>query len=276
MIKGLTNDNSDVPSMFDAIIPSSSDVSAWETTSFDDLIASATNASVFVDNFEETSREFRNYDSGVLISKFNFTYGTYSDFNAIPVGLRYANDYSATISANDRSLPDVGTTKILDLHGMNNLTTTSRDALSPSANDVVRNTDTDGFDMYNGSRWFRFNQSSGTPTFTRGSGWGTGATSSIEGTDLAGKITVTSGTGSITATTIGAITFNTALATGAKYAIMIHVANSNAAGANMGGYLFETSLSNTGFTIDCSNSNITSRLTTSTAYTLFYEVIQYE
>lgn len=156
------------------------------------------------------------------------------------------------------------------------MTTAQRDAISsPAANLIVTNTETDGIDSYNGTRWHRAFQASGTPSISIGSGWGTGASIAIEGTDLAGKVTVTSGTGSLTMTTIGTLTFNKAFPTGTKYAVMFQCADNDSRGANM--YLtMAGSIGVSSFVLDINNSNITSRISTSTAYELYYHVIQYE
>ncbi|PTG25079.1 hypothetical protein BU638_11410, partial [Staphylococcus chromogenes] len=114
------------------------------------------------------------------------------------------------------------------------MTNTQRDAISsPATGLMIYNTTTGAQATYNGTRWQRENASAGTPTFAIGSGWGSGATSSIAGDDIAGKIIVTSGTGTITATTLGTVTFATAFPTGATYAVFFSNANDNARGANM-------------------------------------------
>lgn len=156
------------------------------------------------------------------------------------------------------------------------MTTAQRDAISsPAANLIITNTETDGIDTYNGTRWHRSFQASGVPTFTIGSGWGTGATSSIEGTDLAGKITVTSGTGSLTATTLGTLTFNKSFPSGTKYAVLLTCADNDSRGANMSLTIAST-IGTSSFVFDINNSNITTRLANSTGYELFYHVVQYE
>lgn len=156
------------------------------------------------------------------------------------------------------------------------MTTAQRDAISsPAANLIISNTETDGLDTYNGTRWFRTSQASGTPTFTIGSGWGSGATSSIEGTDLAGRITVNSGTGTLTATTLGTITFSKAFPTGGKYAVMWSCANDAARGANMS-LIFAGSIVVGSFIGDINNANITARISPSSTYIMFYTVVQYE
>lgn len=156
-------------------------------------------------------------------------------------------------------------------------TTAQRDAIaSPAANLIVTNSSTDGLDMYNGTRWQRISQGSGTPSFTLAGGLGTGATSSIEGNDLAGKITINTGTGSLSFTSIGTLTFNTAFPTGAKYAVFFQAENTNATTANMSGYLRPTTLAVGSFVIDGSNGNVQSRVSPSTTYTVFYHVVQYE
>jgi len=156
------------------------------------------------------------------------------------------------------------------------MTTAQRDAITtPATGLIIYNTDTGGLESYNATRWQRETQTNGAPSFTIGSGWGTGATSSIVGDDLAGEITVTSGTGSLTATTLGTVTFNKAFPTGAVYAVFFHPSNTNAGGANMT-YVLATSKAVGSFICDSSNSNITSRIGPSTAYKVYYHVIQYQ
>ncbi len=153
-------------------------------------------------------------------------------------------------------------------------TTAQRDAIpSPAANLIVTNNETDGLDIHNGTRWHRISQASGTPTFTLGSGWGTGATSSIVGTDLAGKITVTSGTGSLTCTTIGTVTFNKAFATGATYVVHFQIYSDTCRSANLN-LAFSTSEAVGSFVIDINSASILSRLGTSTTYVIGYRVTQ--
>ena len=156
------------------------------------------------------------------------------------------------------------------------MTTAQRDAISsPAANLIVTNTETDGIDTYNGTRWHRAFQASGTPSISIGSGWGTGATVSIEGTDLAGKITITSGTGSLTMTQIGTLTFNKAFPTGTKYAVLYQCADDDSRGANMH-LTTASSRTTTSFVVDINTANITGRIANSIAYEIFYHVIQYE
>ena len=194
----------------------------------------------------------------------------YSAVQSVGTSLAVGTTSDAAASA---VLDVVSTTKGVLLAPM---TTAQRDAISsPAANLVISNTETDGEDVYNGTRWHRAYQASGVPSFTIGSGWGTGATSSIEGTDLAGKITVTSGTGSLTMTTLGTLTFNKAFPTGTKYAVLFQCADNDSRGANM--YLtMAGSIGTSSFVCDINNTNITTRVSTSTSYELFYHVIQYE
>ena len=130
--------------------------------------------------------------------------------------------------------------------------------------------------MYNGSRWFRFTQSAGLPTFTIGAGWGTGASSVIEGTDLAGKITVTSGTGSLAMTNFGTLTFNKAFPAGAKYVVIFSSANNNARDIGMATWTYAASVGLNSFIADCNNSNLVNRIQNSTTYQFYFQVIQYE
>ncbi len=78
-----------------------------------------------------------------------------------------------------------------------------------------------------------------------------------------------------TATTLGTITFNKAFPTGAEYGVFFHPSNTNAGGANMT-YVIATSKAVGSFICDSSNSNITSRIGPSTAYKVYYHVIQYQ
>lgn len=179
------------------------------------------------------------------------------------------------VDGNNAFVMDIADIEDFFLHGVNKMNTTSRNALTPSDGWVIYNTETKGSDTYNGTRWFRTFQSAGTPTFTRGSGYGTGSSSSIEGTDLAGKITISTGSGSLTMTKLGDITFNKALATGAKYAVFFSNANTATADLNTH-YLFTASRTVSGYTIDFDNSSMSGRIQNSSTYEFFYHVIQYE
>jgi hypothetical protein len=203
--------------------------------------------------------------------------------NAGASALEYSSTVSASggVAAGTTSDPDASA--ILEANSttkgflLPRLTTAQRDAVSsPVAGLEVYNTETGGTDVYNGTRWTRNDETKATPGFTIGSGWGTGSSSSIEGNDLSGKITINSGTGAITATTIGTIVFNKAFPSGSKYSVRVWGADSDAAGANMSGYAISTTQSTTGYVIDINNTNITLRLSTSTGYEVFYQVVQYE
>ncbi len=194
----------------------------------------------------------------------------YSAVQSIGTSLAVGTTSDATASA---VFDAVSTTKGVLLAPQ---TTAQRDAIaSPAANLLVSNNETDGLDIYNGTRWQRISQGSGEPTFTIGSGWGTGATSSIDGTDLAGKITVTSGTGSLTATTIGTVTFNKAFPTGSKYVVNFQIYSATCRDANLN-LAITTSEGVSSFVIDINSSSITSRLATSTTYVIGYSVTQFE
>jgi hypothetical protein len=194
----------------------------------------------------------------------------YSAVQSIGTSLAVGTTSDAAASA---ALDVVSTTKGVLLAPM---TTAQRDAItSPAEHLIVSNNETHGIDMYSGTRWMRLNQSAGTPTFTIGTGWGTGATSSITGNDLAGKVTVTSGTGSLTMTNFGTITFNKAFPTGAKYVVNFQIYNDACRGANLN-LALSVSETTTSFLIDINNASIISRLGTSTTYILGYSVTQIE
>lgn len=197
-----------------------------------------------------------------------------------------ALEYSSTLSASSGiaagTTSDPAASAILEMTSTTKgflpprMTTAQRDAISsPATGLFVYNTETGGLESYNGTRWQRETQTSGAPSFTIGSGWGTGATASISGDDLAGEITVNSGTGSLTATTLGTLTFNKAFPTGSEYAVFFHHSNTNAVGANMT-YVVATSKAVGSFICDSSNSNIASRIAPSTTYKVYYHVIQYQ
>lgn len=83
-----------------------------------------------------------------------------TDNQVVKTGAYYAGDYSATLATNDRSIPDVGTVKIIIQSGPPQYTTTQRDALSPSAGWTIYCTDATANDTstgvmqtYNGSTW---------------------------------------------------------------------------------------------------------------------------
>lgn len=83
-----------------------------------------------------------------------------TDNQVVKTGAYYAGDYSATLATNDRSIPDVGTVKIIIQSGPPQYTTTQRDALSPSAGWTIYCTDCTANDSstgvtqtYNGTTW---------------------------------------------------------------------------------------------------------------------------
>ena len=83
-----------------------------------------------------------------------------TDNQVVKTGAYYAGDYSATLATNDRSIPDVGTVKIIIQSGPPQYTTTQRDSLSPSAGWTIYCTDCTATDSstgvvqtYNGSTW---------------------------------------------------------------------------------------------------------------------------
>ena len=111
------------------------------------------------------------------------------------------------------------------------------------------------------------------PTFTIGSGWGTGASSSITGTDVAGEITVTSGTGSLTPTQWGTINF------GGNYDntnYAVHLWPSNLAASNILNYLGFASAKNVGSCVVGGAMAMAARVTISTAYKFYYRITQYQ
>lgn len=84
------------------------------------------------------------------------------DYRTAPYtfGIVYGGDYSESIITNDRSIPDVGTVKIIIQSGPPQYTTTQRDSLSPSAGWTIYCTDCTATDSstgvlqtYNGSTW---------------------------------------------------------------------------------------------------------------------------
>jgi hypothetical protein len=111
------------------------------------------------------------------------------------------------------------------------------------------------------------------PTFTIGSGWGTGASSSITGTDVAGEITVTSGTGSLTPTQWGTINFGSNYAN-TNYAV--HLWPSNLAVNDILNYLGFASTKNVGSCVVGGATAFSSRVSNSTAYKFYYRITQYQ
>ncbi len=69
------------------------------------------------------------------------------------LGIEYYDDYSATIAANDRSIPDVKTVKLIALSGPAQYTTTARDALTPSEGWTIYNTTVHKLQVYDGTTW---------------------------------------------------------------------------------------------------------------------------
>jgi len=68
-------------------------------------------------------------------------------------GAIYAGDYSSQALIDERSIPDVGTTKLIVRNGPPQYTTTERDALSPSAGWMIYNTTVNKLQCYDGSTW---------------------------------------------------------------------------------------------------------------------------
>jgi len=202
--------------------------------------------------------------------------------NAGATALEYSSTLSASSGIAAGTTSDPAASAILEAQSttkgflMPRMTNTQRDAISsPATGLMIYNTTTGSLESYNGTRWQRETASSGTPSFTIGSGWGTGATSSIVGDDISGKITVTSGTGSLTATTLGTVTFATAFPSGSAYSVFFANADDDARGANMH-LTIPTTMGTSSYIANINNSNITARLSTSTGYEIFYHVIQYQ
>jgi hypothetical protein len=111
LVKGMTNGTSDVPYIFDGLMTLDADVSSYDTDDASTIISSAGNTTAIVYNAEESSCEVRTYISGVEKFVMNLSTGYVRDDRATQNGLTYNDDYSATIAANDRSIPDVATVK---------------------------------------------------------------------------------------------------------------------------------------------------------------------
>lgn len=76
-----------------------------------------------------------------------------TDGRSTPLGWTYNGNYSTTIIANDRSIPDVGTVKLLRQQA-NPWTTSTRP--TPATGVFGFNTDTSKFEGYTGSAWVDF------------------------------------------------------------------------------------------------------------------------
>lgn len=111
------------------------------------------------------------------------------------------------------------------------------------------------------------------PTFTIGSGWGTGASSSITGTDLGGEITITSGTGALTPTTFGTINFGTNFPS-TNYAVLFYPSNDNANAIST--YLGYASSKAVGSVVETASTGLAARVTISTTYKIYYKIFLYQ
>ena len=125
------------------------------------------------DNGSGTANEiFSSYNGGTKFRAFSGTDNLFTfdlnesegarivDYRATPSGIVYGGDYSGSVITNDRSIPDVGTVKIIIQSGPPQYTTTQRDSLSPSAGWTIYCTDCTATDSstgvvqtYNGSTW---------------------------------------------------------------------------------------------------------------------------
>lgn len=79
---------------------------------------------------------------------------TIKDEKTVKTGLVYAADYSVDLKANDRSLTDVGTVKVLR-QSVNSWATAGRPS-TPAVGDWGYNTTTSKHEGWNGSLWNAF------------------------------------------------------------------------------------------------------------------------
>lgn len=111
--------------------------------------------------------------------------------------------------------------------------------------------------------------SGSTPSYTLGTGAGTGATASITGNDAAGYITINSGTTPTATGDILTFTFNTAL-TNTPTSIQITAGNTTAAQIFQRFYIDQATASTTSFVL----KNTSTAISASSTYILYYHVTQ--
>lgn len=89
--------------------------------------------------------------TGLVGINFNNGGAVLTDSRSTPLGLIYNGNYSATIAVNDRSIPDVGTVKLLRQQA-NTWTTGTRPG-APTAGEFGFNTTFPRFEGWDGSAW---------------------------------------------------------------------------------------------------------------------------
>lgn len=180
-----------------------------------------------------------------------------------------AADYTSDIIAEDRALPSVKAVKQLALEGSNKMTSTAKEALTPSEGWEVYDTDLDGRCIYDGVKWLRLSQKS-TPTIAVGAGAGTGATVSVVGNDIEGIITLTGGTGATASATVFTLTFFDSY-TSAPHGVIITPADTDAANFPAARIPAFDTVSTTTFTMINASVN---GITNAVVYKYAYRVIQ--
>ncbi len=180
-----------------------------------------------------------------------------------------ASDYTSDIIADDRALPSVKAVKQLAIEGLNKMTSTAKESLTPSEGWEVYDTDLDGKCVYDGTKWLRLSQKS-APTIAVGAGAGSGATVTVSGNDIEGLITLTGGTSATASATFFTLTFFDSFTT-APIAVMISESNQNALLMPVGRKPGFDAVSTTTFTMVNAAAN---GIINGTVYKYTYRVIQ--
>lgn len=143
------------------------------------------------------------------------------------------------------------------------MTLAQRDAIpSPLEGLSIYNSTTKGNDYYNGTRWIRTTQTTGTPTVTAATGY---SAASATGNDLSGYITFTSAGSAVTGKVVD-FDFSSAFPASSTYSVIFSNKDMDAASTNLAACLYITNQTVSGFDIEWNNTLISTLTAGSITY----------